>query len=85
MFTPTFAITAVVFLVGLVVAVFLLWGLKKSVQFGINALLGFAALWLTKEIFLPDLVINFWGIVLTALLGVFGYIVVILLYFVGVF
>ncbi|MFT4261635.1 MAG: pro-sigmaK processing inhibitor BofA family protein [Candidatus Woesearchaeota archaeon] len=49
----------------------------------LNSIIGFFALLFTK-IFLPDLVINAWSILITAIGGVPGYLIVIIFHLLGI-
>lgn len=49
----------------------------------LNRIIGFFALLFTK-IFLPDLVINAWSILITAIGGVPGYLIVIIFHLLGI-
>lgn len=68
-----------------VAIVFLLWGLKKALGLLLNSLIGFFALWVTQKLILPDLIINIWSVLITAVFGIVGYISVIILHFLGIF
>jgi len=62
-----------------VVALFL----RKLLVLVINSVIGFFALFAAKLI-LPDLAINFWTIIITAVGGIIGFLAVILLHIFGV-
>lgn len=72
----------------LVVAVVILaalffWGLKHAIVLALNSIIGFFALYAVKAFFLQDLVLNFWSVILVAIFGIFGFIIVLLLHFLG--
>jgi hypothetical protein len=60
------------------------WGLRVALFLGFNSVVGFFALYAFKAFIWPELVINFWSVLLTALFGIFGLIIVLLLHFVHV-
>lgn len=78
-------IIGTVVVVGFILTAFLLWGLKAALKLLFNSLIGFFALWITKAIFLSELVINLWSILLTAFFGIVGFVLVIIGHFVGIF
>lgn len=49
----------------------------------LNSIIGFFALFFTK-IFLPDVVINAWSVLITAIGGVPGYLIVIIFHLLGI-
>jgi hypothetical protein len=59
---------------------FLWWGIKKGVMLALNSLVGFFALYAIQSWWLHDLVINLWSVLLTAILGIFGLFLVLLLH-----
>ncbi|MBR9693085.1 transcriptional regulator [Candidatus Woesearchaeota archaeon] len=61
---------------------FLWWGFKKALILALNSVIGFFALY-AVAIFRPELVINFWSVIITALGGIFGFLIVIILHFLG--
>ena len=74
-------IVLMVFILG----VFLILGIKKALELLFNSIIGFFALWLTKTLFLPTLVINLWSVLITAIFGIVGFVIVVVLHFVGIF
>jgi hypothetical protein len=64
------------------------WGLRVALFLGFNSVVGFFALYAFKAFIWNqpgnELVINFWSVLLTALFGIFGLIIVLLLHFVHV-
>lgn len=78
-------IIAVVVVIIVILGAFLIWGLRRAVKLLINSLIGFFALWITKNLFLPELVINLWSILLTAFFGILGFFLVLIGHFLGVF
>ncbi len=54
----------------------LVWGLKKGVILAMNSVIGFFALHFV-QIFSPTLKINFWSVIITAIGGIIGFIVVV--------
>lgn len=77
-------IIGLVLIIGFIAIAFLIWGLKKAFKLLINSLIGFFALWLTQQIFLPKLIINIWSILITAIFGVIGYAFVLITHLLGV-
>ena len=59
---------------------FFMWGIKKAFELLINSLIGFFALWITKAVVVSTLVINLWSVLLVAILGIFGFAIVLLLH-----
>lgn len=55
---------------------------KNIVKILFNSLIGFFAL-IAAALFLPDLVINIWSVLIVAFGGIFGFIAVILLHLLG--
>jgi hypothetical protein len=72
-------IVAVIFLSAL-----FFWGLKHAIALAINSVIGFFALYfmVAFEIF-PDLVINWLSVIIVAIFGLLGFIVVLLLHWIG--
>lgn len=66
----------------LIVAV-LFWLFKKGIALVINSIIGFFALFFAS-IFLPNLQIGFWSIIITAIGGIFGFLAVITLHLLGI-
>lgn len=58
---------------------FLIWGLQLAIKLALNSLIGFFALY-AVQLVAPSVVINFWSVILTALFGIFGFILVVLLH-----
>lgn len=58
------------------------WGLKKALLLALNSVIGFFALYALKLV-IPKLVINIWSILLTAILGIFGFLLVLILHAFG--
>jgi hypothetical protein len=61
------------------------WGLKYAIAYAINAVIGFFALYAIQAFLWPDLVINFWSVAIVAVFGLAGFIVVLLLHWIGWF
>lgn len=72
------AIVLIIFLIAL-----FFWGLKYAIAYAINAVIGFFALYAIKTFIFPELAINFWSIALVAVFGLGGFIVVLLLHWIG--
>jgi hypothetical protein len=72
-------VVALIFLGG-----FLWWGFKKSLALALNSIIGFFALYAVQAFFRPELLINIWSVLLTALLGIFGFLIVLILHFTGI-
>lgn len=68
----------------IVMAALFFWGLKHAIILAVNSVIGFFALYAVKAYLLPALVINFWSVILTAVFGIFGFIIVLLLHLLGV-
>lgn len=79
------AIFGIVLVTILVFIAFLVIGLKAAIKLLINSLIGFFALWITKVFVLNELVINIWSVLLTAIFGIIGYILVLVLHILGIF
>lgn len=79
------AILGIVLVTVLVFIAFLVIGLKAAIKLLINSLIGFFALWITKVFVLNALVINIWSVLLTAIFGIIGYIIVLVLHILGIF
>lgn len=69
---------------GIVAVLFAVFFVKRMVLFLINSLIGLFALMGWNYLFDP-VVINFWSVILVALLGIVGLIAVVGLHFLGVF
>lgn len=74
-------ITILVVLVILVLLVAFV--LKRLLALAINSVIGFFALFAAK-LLLPALTINIWSVLITAVGGIFGFIIVIILHLAGV-
>ncbi|MBU1975522.1 MAG: pro-sigmaK processing inhibitor BofA family protein [Nanoarchaeota archaeon] len=57
---------------------------KKVLKLILNAIIGLVALFAFNAVFGTDVAVNFWSVVITALGGIVGFIVVIVLHFLGV-
>jgi hypothetical protein len=73
-------ILIVVFLIALFV-----WGLKYAILYAINSVIGFFALYAVKAYIWDTLIINFWSVALVAVGGIFGFALVLLFHFLGIF
>lgn len=62
---------------------FLWWGLKRALVLALNSLIGFFALYGVQAWWLHDLAINSWSIIITAILGIFGFLLVLILHAFG--
>ncbi len=78
------AIIGLVLVTALVFIAFLVMGLKFAIKLLLNSLIGFFALWVTKVFVLNGLVINIWSVLLTAVFGIVGYIIVLVLHILGI-
>ncbi len=56
------------------------WGLKRALLLSLNSVVGFFALYAVRAWLLDGLVINLWSVLLTALFGIFGFLLVIALH-----
>ena len=70
-------------LVGLIV-ILLFYLFRKILRLIINAVIGLIALFAVNFIFHTDIVINFWSVVITAIGGIIGFIIVLILHFAGI-
>lgn len=74
-------------IIGLILAVLfigLLWWLvKKGIILAINSAIGFFALFLLQYTLMPTLIINLWSVLIVAIGGIFGLIVVLVLHWSG--
>ena len=73
----------VVFALIVIFAALFLWGAKYAFVLGINSIIGFFALYAVKAWLLPSLVINFWSVIVVAIFGIIGFIVVLVLHLLG--
>lgn len=73
----------IIVLVVVALAAFFFWGLKHAIALAINSVIGFFALYAVQAYALPNLVINFWSVILVAILGLLGLIVVLILHLAG--
>lgn len=71
---------AVVLLIIVLIVAFLL---RKILVLVVNSVIGFFALFAAKLV-LPDLVINVWSVLITAIGGILGFIIVLALHLLGV-
>jgi hypothetical protein len=61
--------------------VMLFWkGFKLAIYVAVNSILGFFALYAVQAFWLGTLVINLWSVLLTAIFGIFGLILVVILH-----
>lgn len=74
-----FSLLTVMIIFVVLVAIFL----RKLLVLVINSVIGFFALFAAK-LLLPDLTINFWSIIITAIGGIIGFLAVIILHLFGV-
>ena len=75
------------FLAGLLIVLgvaFFFWGLKHALVLALNSVIGFFALYAVQAYWLPELVINIWSVLIVALFGLAGLIVVLLFHWVGI-
>lgn len=77
-FTILIIIVAIILVLG-----FFWWGIKRALFLAINSVIGFFALYAVNVYWLKELVINFWSVIITAILGIFGLIGVIILHLLG--
>ncbi len=56
---------------------------KRLVSLAINSVIGFFALFAAK-LFLPELTINIWSVLITAVGGIIGFIAVLIMHLAGV-
>ena len=76
----------VLFLIILLVFFFIalfVWGLKYAIAYAINAVIGFFALYAIKAFLAPELIINFWSVALVAVFGIIGFVIVLVLHWIG--
>ncbi len=59
------------------------WGFKRAVMLALNSIIGFFALY-AVQLWRTELVINLWSVLITAILGIFGFIIVLVLHFLGI-
>jgi len=69
------AILVIVFLLAL-----FLWGIKYAIVLAINSVIGFFALYAIKAYVWSTLVISIWSVGIVAVLGIFGFVIVLLLH-----
>ena len=72
----------------LVVIAFLLigifwWGLKYGIILALNSVIGFFALYAIQAWLRPSLVINWVSVLITAIFGIFGFLFVLIVHFLG--
>ncbi len=60
------------------------WGLKKGLALALNSVIGFFALYAVQAWWLHDLAINLWSVLFTAILGIFGFLLVVILHLFGI-
>lgn len=75
----------VLIVLAVALAAFFFWGLKHALLLAMNSVIGFFALYAVKAWLLPGLIINFWSVILVALLGLAGFILVLILHLFGWF
>ncbi len=74
----------VLVLLALFILGMILWGLKHAVALAVNSLIGFFALYALRTWLLPSLLINVWSVLIVAVFGIFGLVVVVLSHILGV-
>ncbi len=73
-----FAVVMVILLFG-----FFWWGVKKGLILALNSVVGFFALYAVQAFLRPSLVIDLWSVLLTAIFGIFGFFLVLILHIAG--
>ena len=67
----------ILFIIGL-----LFWGIKHAIILALNSVVGFFALYAIQAWqVVPTIVINIWSVLLTAVLGIIGFALVLILHF----
>jgi hypothetical protein len=83
---PTWLIISFIGIVALVfVFTLLIKGINLAIALAINSVIGFFALYAVQLFLLPSLVINIWSVAIVAILGLAGFILVLLLHGLGMF
>jgi len=84
LFTMWGYLTILIIIVAIILILgFFWWGIKRALFLAINSVIGFFALYAVQAWWLKDLVINFWSVILTAILGLLGLITVVVLHLIG--
>lgn len=73
------AVVALIFLGG-----FLWWGFKKSLVLAMNSVIGFFALYAVNIFINSEKLITIWSVLLTAIFGIFGFVAILILHFIGI-
>ncbi len=61
-----------------------LWGIKHAIALAVNSIIGYFALYAVQAFAMPDLIINIWSVLLVAVLGLVGLILVVILSMAGI-
>jgi len=68
----------------LFIIAFFIWGIKLAFMIALNSLVGFFALYAIQAFLIPSILINWWSVLLVALLGIFGFAAVLILHAFGI-